>query len=1087
MKLKPVLSCLAVVILSASSAFAQTTLAKWTFETSTPTTAGPFSPEAGTETGTAMASGFHSSGAAVYSSPAGNGSSHSFSANTWTVGDYYQFTVSTVGAHNVVVSFDQTSSNTGPGGYQLQYSTDGVHFFNFGSAYTVLANNTPNTPWTASAYNPAYSFTNDLSSVTAINNVSTVYFRLVDTSTTSANGGTVATAGTDRVDNFAVNAATGTPPSISGISPSSITTNAGTSVPITVTLSAGDAPFTYYWYKGGAGYSNPTLISTVATSALTNTLTLSNVLKADSAYSYWVVVSNGITPNATSAEVSLAVNDPAINVEPVSQTGLLGGTAQFTVSAGGTGLSYQWYFTDGGGAIIGPVNDVTQADGSIITGSRTSTLQIANLQNADATDNFVVIVSGTAPGNDSPQTSSVASLSVASTGVALAFWNFNSPFMNIANPAPYQGIGTASSMNVTTFVQPNPDADDPASPNTAWGTEAYPATGLNKQAGVQFNTSTLGAKNVNVSFDLRATGSASKYQRLQFTTNGTTWVDYPASETFPGGDVNIYTTYTYSLNGFPGVANNPNFGIRIVSEFESTARYNDTNDAVYVPVTSTDNYGTAGTLSYDLVTITADAIIGNNHPPTISAISNPTMEDTYGTTVTFTVSDDTTPAGSLGVTAACLDPNLNLSSLNPVNTGGTVQLSINSSLGNSVANYAPILITVTDGNGNVTSAWFTLEIDPANSPPVLAGLTNTNMLPNSSLVIPFTLTDDHTSPGAMTPTASSGNSTLLPNNGAHLSFGGAGSNRTLVITPVANQEGAAPVTVSATDGGGLTTSQTILLQVRPNTNVVLIDYFDYDNAGPIVTESGGLWQTHSGTAGQMQVASGVVTVDGVNHTEDVNAQFIGEPYAANNAAELYTSYIINYTTLPDANGSYDTHFKDDTTSNYLGRVWASTIGAASGDYRIGIANVTNVSTSAVFFPQDLVLNSNYVVVTRLVLSNWNSTIWVNPTSESSPSVTDIASVSTSATNISAYALRESTADEGIMNISKLKVGLTFDSVFPSLQVQSSPPKVVVNWSDPTLGIQSATSVAGPWSDVSGAKPPYTNNSPPNAVFYKFGQ
>src|SRR5271165_4431061 len=95
----------------ALSAQAQSTIADWTFETSQPATAGPFNPEVGA----GSATGSHA-GAAVYSTPAGNGSSHSFSANTWAVGDYYQYQVSTVGdSGTIYLSFDQTSSSTGPG------------------------------------------------------------------------------------------------------------------------------------------------------------------------------------------------------------------------------------------------------------------------------------------------------------------------------------------------------------------------------------------------------------------------------------------------------------------------------------------------------------------------------------------------------------------------------------------------------------------------------------------------------------------------------------------------------------------------------------------------------------------------------------------------------------------------------------------------------------------------------------------------------------------------------------------------------------------------------------------------------------
>lgn len=197
----------AIVVLTAAVAAGSLLTAKadilgdWTFETSAPITAGPFSPEVGS--GSAL--GLHA-GAAVYSSPSGNGSSHSFSSTLWAIGDYYQFQVNTLGYSGITLSFDQTSSNTGPKGYDLIYSTDGVNFTLF-TSYNVLANNTPNTPWNPTTYNSAYTFSDDLSAVSALNNQASVYFRLVDNSTVSANGGTVATGGTDRVDNFVVSAA----------------------------------------------------------------------------------------------------------------------------------------------------------------------------------------------------------------------------------------------------------------------------------------------------------------------------------------------------------------------------------------------------------------------------------------------------------------------------------------------------------------------------------------------------------------------------------------------------------------------------------------------------------------------------------------------------------------------------------------------------------------------------------------------------------------------------------------------------------------------------------------------------------------
>lgn len=1068
---KQILSCLAAVLLSASAAFAST-LADWTFETSVPTTAGPYSPEIGS----GSASGSHASGSAVYSTPAGNGSSHSYSANYWGVNDYWQFSVSGTGASHIVVAWNQMGSSTGPRDFNFQYSTDGSTFTTFAS-YSLPSSVTS---WSAASSNALSAFSEDLSSVTALNNAPTIYFRLKDADTTSVNGGTVGTTGTDRIDNFTVTASTGTPPAISGILPSSITTNAGNAVSFTVSLSAGDTPLTYFWYKETASGTN--LISAVTTNTSTGTLVLPNVLLADAA-NYQVIVSNMSTLTATSAVVSLTVVDPAINVQPVSQQGLLHGMAQFPVSAGGTGgPNYRWYFcTDpnNNADIASPVNNGTQGSGAVVSGATASTLTITNLTNADPT-NFVVVVTGTY----GSVTSSVASLTVATTG-PLAYWNFNSPYLNVTNPAPAQGIGTASATNIVTFVQPNGSANDPdaINPNTAWGTQNYPASGLNnKSAGVQFNASTVGAKNVTVSYDFRATATASKYQRLQYTTDGTTWIDYPTSD---ADVVTTYITRNYSLAGFPGVANNPNFGIRIVAEFENTASYGATNDAVYVGVSS--SYSPNGTLSYDLVTISADAITNANTPPTISSIPNQTMEDVSGTNVNFTVGDAQTAAGSLSVSAVSLT-GVSLG-LNVNNTGGACQLSISSSLGITEPVITPILVTVTDGNGDSTVTWFYLTITPGNAPPTIGGLMDTNMLGNASLTIPFTIGDDHTPPASITPTVFSGNTTLVSNDVAHVSLGGSGANRTLTITPVTNQFGTVPITISASDGT-LITSQTLILVVRPNTNVVLNDNFTYDGSGAIDLLSGGFWQTHSGTAGQMQVGAGVVTVDGVNNSEDVNAPLIGQPYTTNSGAVLYSRYVVNYTTLPGTAGAYFGHFKDNTIYGFIARVWAFTNGAAPGSYRIGIANSTSTSATAVAFPQDLVLNSNYVVVTRLVLSNEFSTVWINPSSEASPGVTDTTDITTNKVNIYSYALRESNADEGILTVSNFSVALSFAGVTGvvvpiHLNYQWSSPNLTLTWSDPSFSLQSSTNVAGTYTTISGASSGFiTNTASSSTKFFR---
>lgn len=198
MTLRKIIFLFPLFSLLASLSSAQTTLAKWTFETSAPTTGGPITPELGS--GSAL-----SNTGGTFSSPAGNGTAKSWSSNNWDVGEYFQFSTSTTGYEGISVSWSQISSNTGPRDFALYYSTDGSNFTQV-ATYTALANAAPNT-WTSGTSISAAVLSYNLVSATTLDNQAAVYFRLVDMSTTSANASTVAVGGTDRIDNFTITAA----------------------------------------------------------------------------------------------------------------------------------------------------------------------------------------------------------------------------------------------------------------------------------------------------------------------------------------------------------------------------------------------------------------------------------------------------------------------------------------------------------------------------------------------------------------------------------------------------------------------------------------------------------------------------------------------------------------------------------------------------------------------------------------------------------------------------------------------------------------------------------------------------------------
>lgn len=121
----------------------------------------------------------------------------------------------------------------------------------------------------------------------------------------------------------------GTAPTIS-VDPVSDVVEVGDSASFSVTA-AGTAPLHYQWRK-----------STVPVGTDSNTYSIPVVALSD-AGTYDVVVSNGFSPDATSAEATLHIS-PSIITQPASQTVGAHSTVTFTVVATGEPtLTYQWW------------------------------------------------------------------------------------------------------------------------------------------------------------------------------------------------------------------------------------------------------------------------------------------------------------------------------------------------------------------------------------------------------------------------------------------------------------------------------------------------------------------------------------------------------------------------------------------------------------------------------------------------------------------------------------------------------------------------------------------------------------------------
>jgi len=137
---------------------------------------------------------------------------------------------------------------------------------------------------------------------------------------------------------------------------------------------------------------------------------------------------------------------------------------------------------------------------------------------------------------------------------------------------------------------------DPAtSPDLALQLSGFPKQGTAaRSAGVEVSASTVGFQAVVLRFDLRPTSTASRRLQVLYSVDGRTLVDGPFLVAGAGGAFTNGLTVDFS--GVDGVAGNPSFRVRLVSDWEGDG---------YVGAGGT--YGTAGTWRIDHLRLTGRA------------------------------------------------------------------------------------------------------------------------------------------------------------------------------------------------------------------------------------------------------------------------------------------------------------------------------------------------------------------------------------------------------------------------------------------------------------------------------------------------
>lgn len=306
----------------------------------------------------------------------------------------------------------------------------------------------------------------------------------------------------------------------------------------TITITATGVT-TYRWRKNGVLLNNGAPYGGVTTA----TLTITNpTMAADDDYD---VILNATTCPVISNTVHLTVNPvPVITIEPVSTSICTNGSGSFSVTATGTGLTYQWR--------RGAVN-VT--DNAIFSGSNTSTLTITNPTAGEAGNNYNVIVTNSLGCTDTSLnrtlTVTQAVTAIAGTPVpannatGICYTSYNALTLlnwgNVANATSYDvyfGAGSLPGAPVANVTVSDYTLPGPLAPNTTYFWQIIPQNTCGITSGTpvtwSFTTNALPCYCPSLS------SSSSRYISSYSTSGGI--VDAPINNTgFSAGGFGNYT------------------------------------------------------------------------------------------------------------------------------------------------------------------------------------------------------------------------------------------------------------------------------------------------------------------------------------------------------------------------------------------------------------------------------------------------------------------------------------------------------------------------------------------------------------------
>jgi type VI secretion system Hcp family effector len=187
-----------------------------------------------------------------------------------------------------------------------------------------------------------------------------------------------------------------------------------------------------------------------------------------------------------------------------------------------------------------------------------------------------------------------------------------------------------------------------------------------------------------------------------------------------------------------------------------------------------------------------------NSAPTISQIANQTTSEDSPKAASFTVNDSESANGALTVARGTNNP-----TLLPVNnivvsgSGGSRTVTMTPAANRSGS--VTVTLTVSDGQATAPMS-FQLTVNAVNDEPTVAAIATQVTDENVEKTETVWIGDIDNAFSEVSMSGTSDNVALIPNG--NVTFSGTGNNRTMTLTPAADQFGQANITVTATDPGG---------------------------------------------------------------------------------------------------------------------------------------------------------------------------------------------------------------------------------------------------------------------------------------------